>query len=99
ALSDEGYHVRTVNDGAAALRAIPEYNPALIMTDMRMPGMDGWTLIEQLKQELRSQKVNLPSQSSSLVVSAEPEQPAPSLPERSVQSQKPGKRRIIYEER
>ncbi|MBD2093328.1 hypothetical protein H6F67_26130 [Microcoleus sp. FACHB-1515] len=56
-------------------------------------------LLEQLRQELRSQKATLPPQSSLPVASAEPKQPAPPLPERSVQSQKPGKRRIIYEER
>lgn len=50
ALSDEGYQVRTANDGAAALKLIPEYDPELIVTDMRMPGMDGWAFVRAYRQ-------------------------------------------------
>lgn len=41
-LSDAGYRVRTAVEGRAALDRIAEEMPALILLDMRMPGMNGW---------------------------------------------------------
>jgi len=43
ALTDEGYEVRCAADGAAALALIEEWNPGVILLDMKMPGSDGWT--------------------------------------------------------
>jgi CheY-like chemotaxis protein len=42
ALSDEGYQVVTAINGAAALEAVAQQLPAIILLDMRMPIMDGW---------------------------------------------------------
>jgi two-component system, chemotaxis family, chemotaxis protein CheY len=42
ALEDEGYAVQRARDGAAALRLLESSSPALILLDMRMPGMNGW---------------------------------------------------------
>ncbi len=42
ALSDAGYEVRSVPDGAAALDVLRRERPDLILLDMRMPVMDGW---------------------------------------------------------
>lgn len=41
ALSAEGYDVLTASDGAAGLRAAASHSLALILLDIRMPGMDG----------------------------------------------------------
>jgi DNA-binding response OmpR family regulator len=41
ALSEEGYEVITAPHGAAALDAIAQSPPDLILLDMRMPVMDG----------------------------------------------------------
>ena len=41
-LEDAGYPVRAVADGEAALAAVVEAMPALILLDLRMAGMDGW---------------------------------------------------------
>jgi DNA-binding response OmpR family regulator len=41
-LSDAGYRVRTAAEGGAALELIAQEMPALILLDMRMPGMNGW---------------------------------------------------------
>lgn len=41
-LVDAGYRVRTAPDGRAALAAVEEEMPAVILLDMRMPVMNGW---------------------------------------------------------
>jgi CheY-like chemotaxis protein len=45
-----GYNVRTAPDGPAGLAAVELSAPALVITDMYMPGMNGSTVITQLKQ-------------------------------------------------
>jgi two-component system, chemotaxis family, chemotaxis protein CheY len=50
ALSDEGYAVATVPHGAAALELIRHHQPAVILLDLRMPIMDGWSFAEQYKR-------------------------------------------------
>ncbi|HZG86579.1 response regulator [Paenibacillus sp.] len=41
----------TAGDGAAALAVVREKRPDIILTDIRMPGMDGLELIERVMQE------------------------------------------------
>jgi CheY-like chemotaxis protein len=41
-LSDEGYSVSEAANGEAALAAITDVQPGLILLDLRMPVMDGW---------------------------------------------------------
>ena len=41
-LEDAGYQVMTARDGNDALARVAEAMPALILLDMRMPGMNGW---------------------------------------------------------
>ena len=48
-LRDEGYIVRGVTDGAAALTALAEQPPAMILLDMFMPQMTGTELWEYLQ--------------------------------------------------
>ncbi len=43
ALSDRGYEVVTAENGEAALAAIRQATPSVVLLDMRMPVMDGWT--------------------------------------------------------
>jgi CheY-like chemotaxis protein len=43
ALTDRGYDVVTAENGAAALAAIREAAPHVVLLDMRMPVMDGWS--------------------------------------------------------
>jgi len=50
ALSDEGYQVACAGDGADALAAIERHHPALILLDLRMPGMDGWCFAHAYRQ-------------------------------------------------
>jgi two-component system cell cycle response regulator DivK len=46
----EGYTVRTVEDGAHFFSAIAEFRPQLILLDIKLPDIDGLTLLEQLRQ-------------------------------------------------
>jgi len=48
-LSQEGYHVTTATGGEAALEIFRRQTFELVITDMRMPGMDGIEVIRQVK--------------------------------------------------
>ena len=48
-LTEAGYRVRPANSGELALAAIDAERPALILLDVRMPGMDGYAVCRQLK--------------------------------------------------
>jgi two-component system NtrC family response regulator len=50
-LEDAGYEVDTAADGAAALTAIQASRPALVLTDLKMPGMSGLELLEKLRED------------------------------------------------
>jgi CheY-like chemotaxis protein len=49
-LSDAGYDVVTVSNGAAALKKIPEINPDLLILDIYMPGYSGFEVCERVKR-------------------------------------------------
>jgi len=49
-LADEDYDVETVRDGAEALAAIDRNPPAVMLLDMRMPVLDGWTVAQRLHE-------------------------------------------------
>ena len=44
----EGYRVLTAANGAEALRQVEQSVPALVLLDMRMPIMDGWSFARAL---------------------------------------------------
>ncbi|MFH7326485.1 sigma-54-dependent transcriptional regulator [Desulfurivibrio sp. C05AmB] len=48
-LRDEGYEVFTAGQGDEALQVVKEADLDLIITDMRMPGMDGLELLKTVK--------------------------------------------------
>lgn len=50
-LSDEGYNVDTTTSGEMALKKIEKETFDVAMIDIRMPGMDGLTLLDHLHQE------------------------------------------------
>ena len=49
-LESEGYRVEKASNGAEALREVERICPAVILLDMRMPVMDGWTFAKALKE-------------------------------------------------
>lgn len=48
-LEREGYRVESVEDGAAALRAIETRHPALVILDVMLPGVDGFEICRRLR--------------------------------------------------
>lgn len=50
-LEDEGYKVRAVHDGHAALEDIKIHFPDLILLDLWMPGIDGLQVLEIVKRQ------------------------------------------------
>jgi len=46
-----GYEVRPCSSGAEALKALQEENFHVLLTDMKMPGMDGLELLQQAKRQ------------------------------------------------
>lgn len=50
-LSDFGYQVIAADNGEKALRIFCELNPPIVLTDIKMPGMDGITLLQKIKSQ------------------------------------------------
>ncbi len=50
-LSAAGYRVRSAESGEAALAQIAVARPAVVVTDLRMPGIDGMQLFEQINAQ------------------------------------------------
>ena len=48
-LEESGFTVQTVSNGAEALKALETLRPAVIFTDLQMPRLDGYELIEIIK--------------------------------------------------
>jgi len=50
ALRESGYAVATVRHGAAALELIGQIQPDVILLDLTMPIMDGWSFVTQYRR-------------------------------------------------
>lgn len=48
-LKSHGFEVRTADSGAEAIRALATFKPDLIFSDVRMPDMNGFDLMNNLK--------------------------------------------------
>jgi len=53
ALTDDGYDVATAGEGQRALEVARDWEPGLVLLDMRMPGMDGWSFARAYRAEPR----------------------------------------------
>jgi len=49
-LSDLGYKVSTAGNGEEALQVFEKIKPSIVLTDIRMPGMDGIELLQRIKE-------------------------------------------------
>ena len=52
-LENEGYHVITSENGEEAICALKQYDISLAITDLKMPKVDGFGVIEYIKQHCR----------------------------------------------
>lgn len=48
-LESEGFDVVDAGDGPAAIRATVQYEPDLVLLDLSMPGLDGWTTFARME--------------------------------------------------
>ncbi|PXF54983.1 MAG: hypothetical protein C4B57_05095 [Deltaproteobacteria bacterium] len=49
-LSSEGYEVLTADNGEKALEIFEKQHPKLVLTDIKMPGMDGIEVLRKIKE-------------------------------------------------
>ncbi len=64
ALGMEGYDVRSATNGFEALTAIESYQPDLIITDVLMPGMDGYELARRVRENPQTRFIPIILQSA-----------------------------------
>lgn len=58
-LSLKGYQVIEAHDGLDGLEMIKKEKPDLVLLDIRMPKMDGMTMLNRLRKVENGQKVNV----------------------------------------
>jgi DNA-binding NtrC family response regulator len=51
-LREEGYEVQSAGDGFKALGRLDGWTPHIVITDLKMPGMDGIQLMEKLRERI-----------------------------------------------
>ena len=56
-LADAGYQVSTASDGMTGLKLCEEISPQIVITDIRMPGMDGIQVLEAIKKRFPETEV------------------------------------------
>lgn len=65
-LNKEGYAVQTGERGDTALALFREAKPALVVLDVMLPGLDGWKVLHQLRQESDVPVIMLTAKSDTL---------------------------------
>ncbi|MFA5866382.1 MAG: response regulator [Actinomycetota bacterium] len=50
-LKEEGFDIITANNGAEALQKIGEEKPDLVLLDVMMPDMDGYSVLQALRRD------------------------------------------------
>jgi len=58
-LKAEGYGVIAVGDGASGIAAARERRPDIIICDILMPGMDGYSVLGQLRADAETARIPL----------------------------------------
>ena len=70
-LETRGFKVETASDGIAALEALKTIRPDLILTDLQMPKLSGYQLIDALKTDEKTSGIPI------LVLAAKPSAEVP----------------------
>ena len=55
-LEAEGYTTFSARDGVQAMNAIAEHHPNLMLLDIMMPTMDGWSVLEEMMRLPREER-------------------------------------------
>ena len=50
-LEDWGFRVKTAGNGEAGLKACADFLPQIVITDVKMPGMDGLCVLETIRND------------------------------------------------
>jgi DNA-binding response OmpR family regulator len=56
-LDGEGYELVTTSDSANVVDLIDEINPDLVISDIMMPGMDGYTFLRHIRKEKKRESL------------------------------------------
>lgn len=51
------YHIRTIHGGREAVRLLEEETPDLVLLDLMMPDLDGFQVLEQLRNNIRTASI------------------------------------------
>jgi CheY-like chemotaxis protein len=68
-----GFHVEEAHNGWQALERAFEVGPALVITDLDIPGIDGFELTRRLKRDPRTRDVQVLAVTGYAAFAAEPE--------------------------
>jgi DNA-binding response OmpR family regulator len=55
-LEAEGYRTFAANNGVEALHEIAEHHPTVMLLDIMMPTMDGWSVLEEMMKLPREER-------------------------------------------
>ncbi len=58
-LRGQGYWVDTANTGELALEKIKQSFPDLLLLDLILPGIDGWEVLKNLRQDPRTKELKV----------------------------------------
>jgi DNA-binding response OmpR family regulator len=58
-MKQKGYVVKVVNDGEAALAAVGEFAPDLILLDVMMPRMSGYDVCQRVRENPAWQSIKI----------------------------------------
>jgi two-component system cell cycle response regulator DivK len=58
-LATEGYEVRAAVDAEEALALLEGFHPRVILMDLQLPGMDGLTLTQRLKEDPSTRDITI----------------------------------------
>ena len=59
-LDKEGFDISLAGDGEMGLKKAEEFNPHVILLDIMLPGMDGFEVLEKLKNHVDAKMKKIP---------------------------------------
>lgn len=59
-LDKEGFNIALAGDGEAGLKKAEEFKPEIILLDIMLPGMDGFEVLEKLKNNANASVKSIP---------------------------------------